>query len=432
MATTFTYVSLQNLQQYDSLIKPYIDGKVTSGVAGSLKTVSLDGNTLKFYTVAEPVGATAPAFTIELPQQDLAGFLTKFEAATAGDVVIVGDDGKVIKDSGIKLTDLATLANVDEKIAAAKKLIDADIKKNTDAIAKLNGDETTDGSVAKAVKTAQDTLQGKIDANKKEVDGKIGTLADLTTDDKTSLVKAINENKAAIDAAKAADEVTLDTTTTTAGMLKSYTVKQGARTVGVIDIPKDMVVKSGVVEVNPEGQKAGTYIVLTLANATEDKIYINVASLVDIYTAEQKATQVQLTINPSTREISAVIVAGSIGTAELADGAITTVKIADGVVTKAKLATAVQASLDKADSALQEADIADLRKDVAANKASLAEGGATDTAIKAAKQAADDAQAAADEAKAGVSGLDTRVKALEGVKYVAATEAEIKALFPTA
>lgn len=432
MATTFTYVSLQNLQQYDSLIKPYIDGKVTTGIANSLKTVSLDGNTLKFYTVAEPIGATAPAFTIELPQQDLASFLTKFETATAGDVVIVGDDGKVIKDSGIKLTDLATLANVDEKIAAAKKLIDADIKKNTDAITKLNGDETTDGSVAKAVKTAQDTLQGKIDANKKEVDGKIGTLTDLTTDDKTSLVKAINENKAAIDAAKAADEVTLDTTTTTDGMLKSYTVKQGTKTVGVIDIPKDMVVKSGVVEVNPKGQKAGTYIVLTLANATEDKIYINVASLVDIYTAEQKATQVQLTINPTTREISAVIVAGSIGTAELADGAITTVKIADGVVTKAKLATEVQASLDKADSALQEADIADLKKDVAANKASLAEGGATDTAIKAAKKAADDAQAAADEAKAGVSGLDTRVKALEDVKCVAATETEIKALFPTA
>lgn len=432
MATTFTYVSLQNLQQYDSLIKPYIDGKVTTGIANSLKTVSLDGNTLKFYTVAEPIGATAPAFTIELPQQDLASFLTKFEAATAGDVVIVGDDGKVIKDSGIKLTDLATLANVDEKIAAAKKLIDADIKKNTDAIAKLNGDETTDGSVAKAVKTAQDTLQGKIDANKKEVDGKIGTLTDLTTDDKTNLVKAINENKAAIDAAKAADKVTLDATTTTDGMLKSYTVKQGTKTVGVIDIPKDMVVKSGVVEENPKGQKEGTYIVLTLANATEDKIYINVASLVDIYTAEKNAVQVQLTINPTTREISAVIVAGSIGTAELADGAITTVKIADGVVTKAKLATEVQASLDKADSALQEADIADLKKDVAANKASLAEGGATDTAIKAAKKAADDAQAAADEAKAGVSGLDTRVKALEDVKYVAATETEIKALFPTA
>lgn len=431
MATTFTFMSLQRMQQYDSLIKPYIDNKISAAVTSSIKTVSFDKetNTMKFYNVDAPVGSTAPVFSFELPKQDVSGFLTKFDAATVGDVVIVGDDGKIIKDSGIKLSDLATLANVDEKIAAAKKLIDADIKKNTDAIAKLNSNETTDGSVAKTVKDAKDALQGKIDANKKELDGKIGTLTDLTTDDKTSLVKAINENKAAIDAAKAADEVTLDTTTTTAGMLKSYTVKQGARTVGVIDIPKDMVVKSGVVEVNPKGQAAGTYIVLTLANATEDKIYINVASLVDIYTAEQKATQVQLTINPTTRQISAAIVAGSIGTAELADGAITTVKIADGVVTKAKLATAVQASLDKADSALQEADIADLRKDVAANKASLAEGGATDTAIKAAKQAADTAQAAADEAKAGVTGLNTRVKALEDIKYVEVTQEQIKAMF---
>ena len=425
MATMFTYVSLQNLQQYDSLIKPYIDGKMTAGVASSLKTVSLDGNTLKFYTVAEPVGTTAPAFTIELPQQDLTGFLTKFEAATAGDVVIVGDDGKVIKDSGIKLTDLATLANVDEKIAAAKKLIDADIKKNTDAIAKLNGDETTDGSIAKAVKTAQDTLQGKIDVNKKEVDGKIGTLTDLTTDDKTSLVKAINENKAAIDAAKAADKVTLDTTTTTDGMLKSYTVKQGTKTIGVIDIPKDMVVKSGVVEENPEGQEAGTYLVLTLANATEDTIYINVGKLVDIYTVKANATQIQLAIDSSTREISATIVAGSVGTAELADGAVVTAKIADGNVTKAKLAKAVQDSLNKADSALQEADVTALRTDVAANKASLAEGGATANAIKANKEAAAKAQG-------DVNALATRVKNLESVEYVEATEAEIKAMFPTA
>ena len=431
MATTFTFMSLQRMQQYDSLIKPYIDGKISAAVASSIKTVSFDKetNTMKFYNVDAPVGSTAPVFSFELPKQDVSNFLTKFDAATVGDVVIVGDDGKVIKDSGIKLSDLATLANVDEKIAAAKKLIDANIKKNTDAITKLNSADTVDGSVAKTVKDAKDALQATIDANKKDVDGKIGILNDLTTTAKGSLVSAINENKAAIDAAKAADEVTLDSATTTAGMLKSYTVKQGTRTVGVIDIPKDMVVKSGVVEVNPKGQAAGTYIVLTLANATEDKIYINVASLVDIYTAEQKATQVQLTINPTTREISAVIVAGSIGTAELADGAITTVKIADGVVTKAKLATAVQASLNKADSALQETDIAGLRKDVAANKASLAEGGATDTAIKAAKQAADDAQAAADEAKAGVTGLDTRVKALEDIKYVEVTQEQIKAMF---
>ena len=98
-----------------------------------------------------------------------------------------------------------------------------------------------------------------------------------------------------------------------------------------------MVVQSGTVEVNPEGQPEGTYMVLTLANATNDKLYINVGSLVDIYTVEAKAAQVQLAIDPATRAISATIVAGSIGTAELADNAIVTAKIADGNVTKAKL-----------------------------------------------------------------------------------------------
>ena len=208
-------------------------------------------------------------------------------------------------------------------------------------------------------------------------------------------------------------------------MAKSYTIKQGGKAVTTIDIPKDMVVKSGVVQENPKGQEAGTYLVLTLANATEDTIYINVGKLVDIYTVKAKATQIQLAIDSSTREISATIVAGSVGTAELADGAVVTAKIADGNVTKAKLAKAVQDSLDKADSALQEADVTTLRADVAANKASLAEGGATANAIKANKEAAAKAQSDVNE-------LAARVETLESVEYVAATEAEIKALFPTA
>ena len=144
-----------------------------------------------------------------------------------------------------------------------------------------------------------------------------------------------------------------------------------------------------------------------------------------IKNAKANATQIQLAIDSSTREISATIVAGSVGTAELADGAVVTAKIADGNVTKAKLAKAVQDSLDKADSALQEADVTTLRADVAANKASLAEGGATANAIKANKEAAAKAQG-------DVDALATRVKTLESVKYVEATEAEIKAMFPTA
>ena len=124
-----------------------------------------------------------------------------------------------------------------------------------------------------------------------------------------------------------------------------------------IDIPKDMVVAEGaVVDITydstegklydgvtdvtaiikgsdtPSADDAGKYIRLTIANATNDKIYIKATDLVDIYTAEQNATQVQLVID-NNNEISATIVAGSIGTTELADNAVTTVKIADDAVT---------------------------------------------------------------------------------------------------
>ena len=180
-----------------------------------------------------------------------------------------------------------------------------------------------------------------------------GKLSELTTENKANLVAAINELDAAIDTNAKAATISIDSKTTTTGMLKSYTVKQGSKQIGVIDIPKDMVVKSGEVVVNPEGQTAGTYIVLTLANATEDKIYVNVGRLVDIYTVQAEASKVQLAINPSTREISANIISGSIAAADLAANAVTTNKIADKNVTKTKLADDVQTSLRKAESAVQ-------------------------------------------------------------------------------
>ena len=423
MATTkFTYVSLENLQQYDSLLKPFIEGKISDTVKGSLKTVAIEGNTLKFYTVAEPVGSTAPAYTIELPEADLSDLIHKIKNATVGDVVIANADG-TISDGGVKLTDLAKSSDVTAEIGTAKGDLEKKIK--TDAIAKLNGADTTEGSVAKAVKDAKDALQANIDANKRDVDGKIGNLDDLTTTAKGDLVSAITEVKKDVDSATGGAKVTVDTTTTTEGMAKSYTIKQGGKEVVTIDIPKDMVVKSGAVETNPTGQPAGTYLVLTLANATEDKIYINVGKLVDIYTAQKNAAQIQLAIDSATREISATIVAGSVGTTELADGAITTVKIADGNITKVKLAKDVQASLDKVDSALQEADIAGLRKDVAANKASLATGGETYNKIQANTEAIATAQTSINE-------LKDKVSDLESVEYVAATEEQIKALFPNA
>ena len=364
MATTkMTVITLENLALYNSNIMSYID----AADAKSIKTVAIDGNVLKFYRVEEPVGETEPAYQIELPETDISNLLEKFSGATAGNVVTVAENGKDIADSGVKVADLALKSEVEA--------VDGKADANAEAINAIN-DETT-GILAQAkahadgkdeaIATAQsaaEAAQGAADKAQEDVDkltervaaneGKIGDTEALETTAKDDLVSAINEVRNAVQAGGTEAAITLDTTTTTDGALKSYTIKQGNNVVGTIDIPKDMVVESGTVVTNPEGQPEGTYIKLVLANVTEP-LYINVGTLVDLYTAEQNATQVQLTIDSATRVISAVIVAGSIGTTELADNAITTVKIADGNVTKAKLSTAVQESLDKADKALDEA-----------------------------------------------------------------------------
>lgn len=374
--------TLDRLTQYDGLIKNYID----TADAKSLKTVAIDGNTLKFYRVEEPVGETTPAYEITLPSTDISGLLAKLEGATAGDVVIANADGTVA-DGGVKLADLATKAEVEavdgkadanataiEAINNAdtgilktaqtyantkvQELADGQVATNKNDIAKLNGDASTDGSVAKAVKDSADAI-----------DAKIGTLADLDTTVKTDLVNAINEVRAAVDAGGTGSQVTIDTSATTEGYLKSYTIKQGENTVGVIDIPKDLVVTAGEVVVDPEGQTAGTYVKLTIANQ-EAPIYINVADLVDVYTAQANGTQIQLAIS-DTNEISATIVAKSIGTNELADASINTAKIADGNVTLAKLGADVTPTLTQVET--NKTDIADLKTKVGDGMAAISE-----------------------------------------------------------
>nr|DAF39437.1 MAG TPA: hyaluronidase [Caudoviricetes sp.] len=117
-----------------------------------------------------------------------------------------------------------------------------------------------------------------------------------------------------------------------------YQLTKDGTPVGVnINIPKDMVVKSGEVVKDPAGQTAGTYIVLTLANATSDKLYINVDSLIEYVTGGTPAD--------------------GIITTSVSDDFVLTATINNGTITKEKLVTDVQTSLGKADSALQKADI---------------------------------------------------------------------------
>lgn len=162
------FVDFSNLALYDELIKGYI----ATEDAKSIKTVALDGNKLKFYKVTEPVGETAPAYEIELPRQDLSNLLEKFDGATAGDVVIIGADGKVIVDSGIKLNDLASkdqLNAVETKANANEQAISAINDENT-GILKQAKDyaDSKDAAIAEAKKAGTDA-QADLNAFKDKV-----------------------------------------------------------------------------------------------------------------------------------------------------------------------------------------------------------------------------------------------------------------------
>jgi len=112
------FLDLSGLQAYDAKSKQYIDLAVANGVATSLKGVAISEGKLLFYT-DYPIDGATPSHEIELPETDLSGLLPKFEAATAGHVVTVAEDGKTIVDSGKTLNDYATKAELATTTATA-------------------------------------------------------------------------------------------------------------------------------------------------------------------------------------------------------------------------------------------------------------------------------------------------------------------------
>ena len=83
-----------------------------------------------------------------------------------------------------------------------------------------------------------------------------------------------------------------------------HLTKDGAEVGEAINIPKDLFVESGEIVENPAGQTPGKYLKLVLQNQT-DPVYINVADLVDAYTAGNG-----ITIS-GTNEVAAKVVAGN-------------------------------------------------------------------------------------------------------------------------
>lgn len=136
--------------------------------------------------------------------------------------------------------------------------------------------------------------------------------------------------------------------TATEGMSASYQLTKDGATVGaVIDIPKDMVVKSGSVQTYAAGElpagvaEAGTYIVLVLANTTNDKLYIRVNDLIEYVTSgSAEGDMVFINIDPKTHKVTAKITNGSITEAKLAKDVTDKLALASSAVQEVKAGTA--------------------------------------------------------------------------------------------
>ncbi len=296
--------------------KAYADGLVTgeSGVTSRIEALETKVDVAKVSTAI----STAKNEAITAAATDASNKDAALKTAILGEEAYA----QTVKSAYELAASKTTMADVEAKNYATK----TEAQGYADA---------KDAAIADAKKAGTDAM------------AKIGVIPDGAT--ATTAIGYVDEKIAAIPA-QVDYSVTCDTSTP-AGVAKRYVLSQKGSAIATIDIPSDMVVKSGTVETKSEAGVwgvAGTYLVLTLANATSDKVYINVSDLIEYVTGATAADGIITTSVDANHVLTATI--------------------GDGTITKAKLAAAVQTSLGKADTALQSAALAPYAKteDVAA------------------------------------------------------------------
>lgn len=259
----------------------------------------------------------------------------------------IGEGGNVATQIQTAINNLkGTLANDD---ATTLEAINDEINGIDSAIETLNGDNTTAGSVAKAVKDGIDAVgtgtaqgeTGKAITSLTQTNGVVtataGTVAaqyvtvDYGTNDPVSATAnvqaSLEEIYGLIDNNAEAGEVAVYDGNTKVNAInefgKTYTFKQGNTTIATMNLAKDMVVSGGSVVTATAADKAiddnvvvgEKYIKLTIANST-DVLYIPVNDLYKDHTAAANAQKIQIAIS-NDNVISAGVVAGSIEKTDL-------------------------------------------------------------------------------------------------------------------
>lgn len=282
------------------------------------------------------------------------------EGKTVAQEVTAGIDALKLADTyAAKKATEDHIANADIHVTAAKKTAWDGAVSNVET---LMGTEATTGSVKQIAKSYADGKDAAIAAAKAAGDNaqtavdalgtKVGTIPEDAT--ATTVVGYVDEKIGKIPAQT--DYTVTVTPSDVEDYAKRYTIKQAATGLNVnIDIPKDMVVSSGKVVTNPDETHTGTFLELTLANATNDKVYINVSDLIEYVTSGSKVGDMVVVDVSADHKVTATIT--------------------DGTITKAKLATAIQTSLGLADTALQAAALEPYAKTADVAKGYVAKNG---------------------------------------------------------
>lgn len=274
--------------------------------------IAISGRTVQLFK-KDKGGAfgTTPDSTFNLPDETIH---TLAEGTTNGTVKYDGTDVKV---HGLGSAAYEDRTFLDTNIADAKKAgTDAQSAVNTlsGKVGTVPENQTVIGLIADAKKAGTDA-QASVNA----LDTRVGVIPSGSS--ATTVIDYVDKKIEAIP--EQTDYSLTITNPESSTYAQVYEFKQLNKTIGTINIPKDMVVQSGTVETKTTSGawgKAGTYLHLVLANAENSSIYINVGDLIEYVSAgsgENDAIQISISAD---HKVSASVKNGSITLAMLASG----------------------------------------------------------------------------------------------------------------
>ena len=292
--------------------------------------IAISGRTVQLFKKNKDDGAfgTTPDSTFNLPDETLH---TLVEGTTNGTVKY---DGKDVKVHGLGSAAYEDRTFLDAKIAEAKQAgtnAQTAVNALSSKVGTVSEGQTVIGLIADAKKAGTDA-QASVEA----LNTRVGVIPSGST--ATTVVQYVDKKIEAIP--KQTDYSLTVTNPTSSTYAQVYEFKQLGKTIGTINIPKDMVVQSGTVETKAEAGawgKAGTYLHLVLANAENSSIYINVGDLIEYVSAgsgENDAIQISISAD---HKVSASVKNGSITLAMLAETVQTEINKAHTHANKAEL-----------------------------------------------------------------------------------------------